>query len=108
MKYSLNPTRRYSKELASLVRSGRVDLEELGSLLDILARGNSLGTRYKDHELSKASPRDYQGCGEFYYKPNCCVVYKIESNQLQLLGIGPHNKLGLTESTICSGKSKIN
>lgn len=97
MRYNLNPTRRYSKELANLVKSGRVDLEELGSLLDTLVRGNSLDAKYRDHKLSKTSPKEYQGCREFHYRPNCCVVYKLESNQLQLLRIGPHNRLGLTE-----------
>lgn len=93
-------SRRYTKELASLSRSGRVDTSELDKLLDTLSNGKPLDAKYKDHKLSKASPKEYQGCREFHYRPNCCVVYKLEGNQLQLLRIGPHNRLGLTEGAV--------
>lgn len=95
-------SRRYTKELVSLSRNGRVDTSELDKLLDLLSSGKPLDAKYGDHKLSKTSPKEYQGCREFHYRPNYCVVSKFEGNQLQPLRIEPHNRLGLTEGTACS------
>jgi len=88
----------YSKDLASLIKSGKVNTKELDRLIDMLARGDKLDPKYRDHQLSKCSPKPYQGCRDFHYKPNICVVYRLTSDSIELLRIGSHQKLQLTES----------
>lgn len=84
--------------MASLLKSGKVQLTDLEPLITKLRSGISLDPKYKDHKLAKHSPKEYKDCREFHCKPNICIVYKIEDGLLKLLRIGPHNKLGLTES----------
>lgn len=88
----------YIKELSNLIKNNKVDTAELDKLLLKISKGESLESQYRDHQLAKHSPKEYQGCREFHYKPNICVVYKRTDDLVKLLRIGPHNKLGLTEN----------
>ena len=63
-----------------------------------ICKGIPLDAKYRDHDLAKHSPKEYQGCREFHYKPNICVIYKRTDDLVKLLRIGPHNKLDLTET----------
>ena len=90
--------KQFSKDLKKLEKSGRVDIKELSQLLNQIASSKPLDRKYGDHPLSKHSPKEYQGCRDFHYKPNICVVYRINDNVLELLRIGNHSDLGLTES----------
>lgn len=97
---TLAPSKTYVKELTALVKNNKVDLDDLGKLLQKISKGESLEPQYKDHQLAKHSPKEYQGCREFHYKPNVCVVYKRTDDLVKLLRIGPRNKLGLTENIL--------
>ena len=94
----LDYKKQFSKDLKTLVKSGNVDLKLLGSLLDDIAKGKPLDKKYKDHPMVKTSPKHYQGCRDFHYKANICVVYRLTPTVVELIRIGNHSDLGLTES----------
>lgn len=98
MSRKIEVTKLYTKELAVYLKNGKVDKSELDKLINKIANGVPLEQRYKDHDLVKHSPKEYQGCRDFHYRPNICVIYKRTDDLVRLLRIGPHNKLGLTEN----------
>lgn len=97
---SLDYKKQFSKDLKKLEKQGKVDLKVLGKLFDNIANGVPLNQSYRDHPLVKTSPKHYQGCRDFHYKSNICVVYRITSTIVELIRIGSHQDLGLTEGLI--------
>lgn len=97
---SLDYKKQFSKDLSKLQKSGRVDLDELGKLIDQIASGIPLDKKYKDHALVKTSPKHYQGCRDFHYRANVCVIYRLTTDVMELIRIGSHQDLGLTEGVI--------
>ena len=67
-------------------------------IIDDICEGKPLDKRYDDHPMVKTSPKHYQGYRIFHYKGNICVIYKIHSDTVELLRIGNHSDLGLTEN----------
>ena len=92
--------KQFSKDLKILVKSGKVDLDLLSSILNDIAAGKPLDKKYNDHPMVKTSPKHYQGCRDFHYKANICVIYRIAPNAIELIRIGNHSDLGLTEGLI--------
>lgn len=92
-----NYSKVYAKELATLIKAGKVDSRILDSLITKLCNGQTLEPKYKDHALVKSSPKQYQGCRDFHYKGNICVVYRLTPTTVDLLRIGSHSALNLTE-----------
>ena len=97
---SLDYKKQFSKDLKKLEKSGRVNLKELGKLIDQIASGVPLDKKYDDHPMVKTSPKHYQGCRDFHYKANICVIYRLTFDVLELIRIGSHQDLGLTEGLI--------
>lgn len=62
-----------------------------------LRTGEALPPEAKNHLLAKHS-KDYQGCYDFHVAPDVCVVYKMTDDSIELIRIGQHNNLGLTEN----------
>lgn len=98
MKRKIELTKPYMKEMVSQIKSGKINKSDLDELIEKIAAGTPLDSKYRDHDLAKHSPKEYQGCREFHYRPNICVIYKRTDDLVKLLRIGPHNKLGLTEA----------
>lgn len=98
MKRKIELTKPYMKEMVSQIKNGKINKSDLDELIEKIAVGTPLDSKYRDHDLAKHSPKEYQGCREFHYKPNICVIYKRTDDLVKLLRIGPHNKLGLTET----------
>ena len=70
----------------------------LTELIDKIAKGEKLDIKYKDHALAKHSPSMYQGGRDFHLAPNIAIVYRLTDQSVQLLAIGSHQDLGLTEA----------
>ena len=64
----------------------------------MLQRGESLPAKAKNHALSKSSPKEYKDCYDFHVVPDICVVYRLTKDAVELIRIGQHNNLGLTEN----------
>ena len=84
--------------MKKLEKSGKVNIKELSKILNDIAAGVPLDKKYGDHPMVKTSPKHYQGCRDFHYKANICVIYKILPTMVELIRIGSHQDLGLTES----------
>ena len=92
------PSKKYKKDLGKLLSQNRVKLKELDSIIKDICNGKPLDKKYRDHALSETSPKKYQGCRDFHYKSNICVIYRVHDDKVELLRIGSHQDLELTES----------
>jgi addiction module RelE/StbE family toxin len=93
-------TTKYRKDIKALSKTPR--FKKYSSLLiDYLAclqRGDKLPLEAKNHPLAKHSPKEYKDCWDFHVVPDVCVVYRLTPDTIELVRIGQHNNLGLTEN----------
>lgn len=79
MKYDIVTTSKFEKDVKLAKKQGK-NLDDLFSVVEILANGKSLDERYKDHNLTGT----YQGYRECHIKPDRLLIYKIEKDTLVL------------------------
>ena len=65
--------------------------------VEMLRKGESLPRESDDHQFVKHSQRAYSQCREFKIAPDICVVYRMTEDFIELVRIGQHNNLELTE-----------
>jgi len=77
------------KRLINSVNSETID--ELLTVIEMLANGQSLPEKYKDH-LLKGNWKSYREC---HIKPDLLLIYKLENNNLTLTLVrtGSHSEL---------------
>jgi mRNA interferase YafQ len=77
------------KRLINSVNSETID--ELLTVIEILANGQNLPEKYKDH-LLKGNWTGYREC---HIKPDLLLIYKLENNNLTLTLVrtGSHSEL---------------
>ncbi len=63
-----------------------------------LRKGETLPVEADDHLLAKHSPKKYSSCREFKAAPDVCVIYRMTDDSIELIRIGQHNNLELTEN----------
>lgn len=81
------------------IRSYRgYDANKLADLVNLIAAGEQLDTKYADHKMVKQSRAEYIGCREFHLASDICVVYSADKDTVYLHRIGKHNQLRLTSS----------
>ena len=93
-------TTKYKKDLKGLSKNPLFSKYSV-ILVDYLARlqrGEPLPEKAHNHTLSKSSPKIYQGCWDFHVVPDICVIYRKTKDTIELIRIGQHNNLGLTEN----------
>jgi mRNA interferase YafQ len=93
---------KYKKDLRALSKTPRFK-KYSALLIDYLAclqRGEKLPPAANNHPLSKASPKVYKDCWDFHVVPDVCVIYKMSKTSVELIRIGQHNDLALTENII--------
>jgi mRNA interferase YafQ len=68
-----------------------IEQEALKDVIKILANGDRLDEKYKDHKLMG----NYLGCRECHIKPDLLLIYRIDDNilELALVRAGSHSKL---------------
>lgn len=88
--YIIKPTSRFEKDLKRATKRGH-DLKLLQKVVDTLATGKPLPTKYRDHALKG----DYAGCRECHIQPDWLLIYQINNNilVLTLLHTGTHSDL---------------
>lgn len=62
------------------IKKRRYDLNALATVIDLLATGNPLPAKYRDHALVN----DYAGCHECHIAPDWLLVYEIKQEELLL------------------------
>jgi mRNA interferase YafQ len=86
--YEIFRTSSFKKDYKKLSNTDKSILKEV---ITLLANGNDLDNKYKDHQLIG----NYLGCRECHLKPNLLLIYRIENDilELALTRVGSHSKL---------------
>ena len=90
MKYELQFTSQFKKDL-KLAKKQNKDLGKLFEVIDILANGETLDAKYKDHSLTG----NYRGTRECHIEPDWLLIYEIRGDVLVLMlyRLGSHFEL---------------
>lgn len=90
MKYDLQFTSQFKKDL-KLAKKQNKDLGKLFEVIDILANGETLDAKYKDHSLTG----NYRGTRECHVEPDWLLIYEIRGDVLVLMHyrLGSHSEL---------------
>ena len=90
MKYDLQFTSQFKKDL-KLAKKQNKDLGKLFEEIDILANGETLDAKYKDHSLTG----NYRGTRECHVEPDWLLIYEIRGDVLVLMlyRLGSHSEL---------------
>ncbi len=88
--YEVRFTTQFKKDL-KLAQKQKHDLEELFVVIDTLAKGDALDSKYRDHELIGK----YAGARECHIEPNWLLIYEILNDTLILMlyRLGTHSEL---------------
>lgn len=90
MMCSIQFTNQFKKDLKLAKKQGK-DLDKLFEVINILANGEKLDTKFKDHDLSG----NYKGTRECHIEPDWLLIYEIDNNALILMlyRLGTHSEL---------------
>ena len=90
MKYEIKFTGQFKRDLKQAKKQNR-NLDKLFEVINNLAEGNTLGEKYRDHELAG----NYKGVRECHIEPDWLLVYLIEDDRLIIIATetGTHSDL---------------
>lgn len=90
MKYEVKFTTQFKKDL-KLAKKQNKDIEKLFEVVELLANGEKLDFKYKDHDLSG----NYKGTRECHIEPDWLLVYEYQNDVLVLMlyRSGSHSEL---------------
>lgn len=90
MKCSIQFANQFKKDLKLAKKQGK-DLDKLFEVINILANGEKLDTKFKDNDLSGS----YEGTRECHIEPDWLLIYEIDNNALILMlyRLGTHSEL---------------
>lgn len=90
MKYDIQFTSRFKKDIRIAKKQGK-DLDKLFSVIEILASGEVLEERFRDHGLTG----NYRGTRECHIEPDWLLIYEIVEDTLILIlnRLGSHSEL---------------
>lgn len=90
MRYEIRFTNQFKKDIKLAKKQGK-SIEKLFEVVDILANGEALAPKYRDHDLSG----DYAGCRECHIEPDWLLIYEINNGLLILVlnRVGSHSDL---------------
>lgn len=90
MKCIVNPSTKFQKDLKRIGKRG-YDLSLIAAVIKILASGEDLPAKYKDHNLSSI----YAGCKECHITPDWLLIYSLSGSDmiLYLTRTGTHSDL---------------
>ena len=91
-KYEIIYSNNFKKDLKKVIKQGK-DLNKLDNIVDKLSKGETLDTKYKDHQL--INDKYYKDCRELHIEPDWLLVYQFIDNELILLLVrtGSHSKI---------------
>ena len=90
MKHEVRFTNQFKKDIKLAKKQGK-DIDKLFDVIGILANGETLGEKYRDHDLSG----NFKGCRECHIEPDWLLIYEIDNNVLVLVlnRVGSHSEL---------------
>jgi mRNA interferase YafQ len=88
--YNIRPSVKFQKDLKRIQKRG-YDISLLTNVLKLLAQGEPLPAKYKDHTLTG----NYKGCRECHITPDWLLIYEISEKEviLYLTRTGTHSDL---------------
>lgn len=91
-KYEVQYTSLFKKQYKKVLKQGK-DKEKFLKILGILANGESLEEKYKDHSL--VDNKFFKNCRECHIEPDWLLVYKYIENELVLFLVqtGSHSEV---------------
>ena len=91
-KYELKGLTKFKKQLKKIVKQGK-NINKLMDVLRVLANGEILESKYKDHAL--INDKYYKDCRECHIEPDWLLVYHYDNNELILILVstGSHSDL---------------
>ena len=89
--YKIRPTSQFKKDYKKIQKDPTKDISELKTVLNMLAAGETLPPKYKDHAL-KGSFANKREC---HIRPDWLLIYEIDDDVLilTLLRTGNHANL---------------
>ena len=90
IKYELDFTSKFKKDIKLLKKQGK-NIEKLYEIINILAYGEELDAKYRDHNLIG----NYKGYRECHIESDWLLIYKVMENILilTLSRTGSHSEL---------------
>lgn len=90
MIYEVRFTNQFKKDIKLAQKQGK-DIEKLFSVVNILASGEPLPAKFRDHDLTG----DYKGCRECHIESDWLLVYEKDNGLLILMlnRVGSHSEL---------------
>ena len=90
MKYEIKPSNQFKKDLKIAAKRG-YKIELLSDVIQKLANGETLDSKYRDHQLSG----DFGFYRECHIQPDWLLIYQIDDGKLLLLlsRTGTHSDL---------------
>ena len=79
-KYKVIQSNSFKKERKKMLKQHK-DIFKLKVVVDMLANGKMLPTKYRDHNLTG----NFIGCRECHIESDWLLVYKVDKNQLELI-----------------------
>ena len=91
-KYDIEITSRFKKDYKK-IRKQNKDINKLIEVLEVLANGEELDPKYKNHKL--IDDKTFKNCNECHIESDWLLVYKIKDDELilLLLATGNHSNL---------------
>jgi len=91
MRYLIKESKQYKKVFRKMVVSGKFDRVKLEQTIDIIASGEQLPEKYKDHKLS-GGMKDFREC---HVGSDLLLIYKIIDDELvlSLINLGSHSEI---------------
>ena len=81
-------TKAFKRDIRKMVKRAK-NLEKLYTVIELLAEGARLPTKYRDHNLTG----NWQGCRECHIEPDWLLIYEISGSSLFLERTGSHSDL---------------
>ena len=81
-KYELKGLNKFKNQLKKVVKQGK-NINKLVDVLKVLANGEKLDIKYKDHAL--INDKYYKDCRELHIEPDWLLVYHYDNNELILI-----------------------
>lgn len=91
MKYKVETTKKFRKDIKRLRNSGRFNLEKLNVVMRMLERGETLPEKYRNHSLWGR----FAGTFECHIELNWLLIYEKRDDilTLYLFRTGSHNEI---------------
>ena len=93
-------TPKFKKDLKAAQKTPRFKkwAGKFEAYVEQIRKGETLPPESRDKPMAKHSEKEHKGCREFHAAPDIVVIYRLTNDEVQLIRVGQHNNLGLTEN----------